>query len=92
LAALRQLPIDIVKIDQSFIEAIGTSVEGAAFARKIVELAHTLDLVIVAEGVQTEEQFAELRRAGCELGQGFYFAEPTLTDELPGLRPELSLR
>jgi diguanylate cyclase (GGDEF)-like protein len=92
LAALRQLPIDIVKIDQSFIEAIGTSVEGAAFARKIVELAHTLDLVIVAEGVLTEEQFAELRRAGCELGQGFYFAEPTLTDELPGLRPELSLR
>jgi EAL domain-containing protein (putative c-di-GMP-specific phosphodiesterase class I) len=92
LAALRQLPIDIVKIDQSFIEAIGVSVEGAAFARKIVELAHTLDLVITAEGVQTAEQYGELRHAGCELGQGFYFAEPVLTDEIPGLRPELSLR
>lgn len=89
LTALRQLPLDIVKIDESFIESIGTSTEAAPFARKIVELAHTLDLVIVAEGVQTSEQFEELRRARCELGQGYYFAEPTSTDELPALRPEL---
>jgi len=92
LAALRQLPLDIVKIDESFIEAIGTSAEGAAFARKMVELAHTLDLVIVAEGVQTVEQFEELRRAGCELGQGYFFAEPAATDVLPALRADFARR
>jgi diguanylate cyclase (GGDEF)-like protein len=86
LTALRQLPLDIVKIDQSFIEAIGTSSEAAPFAHKIVELGHTLDLLIVAEGVQTVEQLNELRRARCELGQGYYFAEPVCTDELPVLR------
>jgi diguanylate cyclase (GGDEF)-like protein len=77
LAAVRQLPLDIVKIDQSFIDSIGTSVESAPFVAKIVELGHTLNLVVVAEGVQTAEQFEQLRRAGCELGQGYYFAAPT---------------
>jgi diguanylate cyclase (GGDEF)-like protein len=90
LAALRQLPVDIVKIDRSFIEAIGTSSEAAPFARKIVELAHTLDLIVIAEGVQTAEQYDELRRARCELGQGFYFAEPSESPELPTAR--LALR
>jgi diguanylate cyclase (GGDEF)-like protein len=86
LTALRDMPIDIVKIDQSFIEAIGTVPDGAEFARKIVELAHTLDLVVVAEGVQSRAQFDVLRRARCELGQGFFFAEPTLADHLPTAR------
>ncbi|MGH8889894.1 MAG: putative bifunctional diguanylate cyclase/phosphodiesterase [Acidothermaceae bacterium] len=81
LAAVRQLPVDIVKIDQSFIEAIGTSTEAAPFVRKMIELGHTLDLMVVAEGVQTREQFEELRRARCELGQGYYFAPPSSTDE-----------
>jgi len=83
LMAVRQLPIDIVKIDQSFVEAIGTSNEAAPFVRKIVELGHTLDLMVVAEGVQTAEQFDELRRARCELGQGFFFAAPSSSDEPP---------
>lgn len=86
LVALRDMPIDIVKIDQSFIEAIGTVPDGAEFARKIVELGHTLDLVVVAEGVQSRAQFDVLRRARCELGQGFLFAEPTLADRLPTAR------
>lgn len=86
LVALRDMPIDIVKIDRSFIEAIGTVPDGAEFARKIVELAHTVDLVVVAEGVQSRAQFDVLRRARCELGQGFFFAEPTLSDHLPSVR------
>lgn len=90
LATLRELPLDIVKIDQSFVEEIGTSSDGSAIACKIVELGHTLDLQIIAEGVQTAEQFDELRRARCELAQGYFFAEPVLTDDLPVLRDDVA--
>ena len=88
-AALQRFPVDIVKIDPSFVDGVGSSSEATAFARKIVDLAHTLDLQIIAEGVQRREQFDELRLAHCELAQGYYFAEPCRTDELPGLRSEL---
>jgi EAL domain-containing protein (putative c-di-GMP-specific phosphodiesterase class I) len=88
-AALQRFPVDIVKIDQSFVDGVGSSSDATAFARKIVDLAHTLDLQIIAEGVQSREQFDELRLAQCELAQGYYFAEPSRTDELPGLRSEL---
>ena len=88
-AALQRFPVDIVKIDPSFVDGIGSSSDATAFARKIVDLAHTLDLQIIAEGVQRREQFDELRLAKCELAQGYYFAEPCRTDELPSLRSEL---
>ena len=88
-AALQRFPVDIVKIDPSFVDGIGSSSDATAFARKIVDLAHTLDLQIIAEGVQRREQFDELRLARCELAQGYYFAEPCRTDELPALRSEL---
>ena len=88
-AALQRFPVDIVKIDPSFVDGIGSSSDATAFAHKIVDLAHTLDLQIIAEGVQRREQFDELRLAKCELAQGYYFAEPCRTDELPGLRSEL---
>jgi EAL domain-containing protein (putative c-di-GMP-specific phosphodiesterase class I) len=78
-----------VKIDPSFVDGIGSSSDATAFARKIVDLAHTLDLQIIAEGVQRREQFDELRLARCELAQGYYFAEPCRTDDLPGVRSEL---
>lgn len=85
LAGLPPLPLDLVKIDQAFIDAVGTP-EGSAFARKIVELAHTLDLQVIAEGVQTHQQFEELRRARCEFAQGYLFAEPIEADAVPSLR------
>ncbi len=88
-AALQRFPVDIVKIDQSFVDGIGSSSDSTAFARRIVDLAHTLELQLVAEGVQRREQLDELRLAGCEFAQGHYFAEPCRTDELPGLRREL---
>jgi diguanylate cyclase (GGDEF)-like protein len=88
-AALQRFPVDIVKIDPSFVDGVGSSSDATALARKIVDLAHTLDLRIIAEGVQRREQFDELRLARCELAQGYYFAEPSRTDELPGLRSEL---
>ncbi len=88
-AALERFPVDIVKIDPSFVDGVGSSTEATAFARKIVDLAHMLDLQIIAEGVQRREQFDELRLTQCELAQGYYFAEPCRADELPALRSEL---
>jgi len=88
-AALRRFPLDIVKIDRSFVDGIGTSSEASAFAWKIIELAHTLDLQVIAEGVQNYEQLDELRRARCELAQGYYFAEPCRADQLPDAFPRL---
>ena len=88
-AALQRFPVDVVKIDPSFVDGIGSSSDATAFARKIVDLAHTLDLQVIAEGVQRREQVDELRLARCELAQGYYFAEPCRTDELPALRSEL---
>jgi EAL domain-containing protein (putative c-di-GMP-specific phosphodiesterase class I) len=86
---LQRFPVDIVKIDPSFVDGIGSSPDATAFARKIVDLADTLDLQVIAEGVQRREQFDELRLARCELAQGYYFAEPCGTDELPAVRSEL---
>jgi diguanylate cyclase (GGDEF)-like protein len=82
LAYLRQFPADIIKIDKSFVDGAVPRTEGATLARAIVQLGRTLRLTTVAEGVETAEQLDELRAAGCELGQGFYFAAPLAPDEV----------
>ncbi|MBN1172546.1 MAG: EAL domain-containing protein [Micromonosporaceae bacterium] len=76
LRYLQDLPVDTVKIDRSFIAKIPGDLEQAALARAIVEIGHALNLVVVAEGVETAEQVQLLRTIGCEYGQGFYFARP----------------
>ena len=77
LSYLRWLPLDIVKMDKSFVGWAGHGGRGAAFARTIAELAHTLGLDVVAEGIETEEQLAAMRELGCEMGQGYWFAPPS---------------
>ena len=76
LSYLRWLPLDIVKMDKSFVSWAGHGGKGAAFARTIAELAHTLGLDVVAEGIETVEQFEAMQRIGCAMGQGFYFSRP----------------
>ncbi|HKN92818.1 MAG TPA: EAL domain-containing protein [Thermoleophilaceae bacterium] len=76
LSYLRWLPLDIVKMDKSFVSWAGHGGKGAAFARTIAELAHTLGLDVVAEGIETDEQLAAMRELGCEMGQGYWFAPP----------------
>jgi diguanylate cyclase (GGDEF)-like protein/PAS domain S-box-containing protein len=76
LSYLHQLPVDILKIDQSFVAAIETSSADRSLAPAIVSLASALDLVVVAEGVETELQANTLRGVGCELAQGYFFARP----------------
>jgi diguanylate cyclase (GGDEF)-like protein/PAS domain S-box-containing protein len=85
LSLLQDLPVHTLKIDRSFVQSIGTESARSAFVRAIVELADALGLVVVAEGVETEEQVSELRRLGCHVGQGFHFARPVPPAELERL-------
>ena len=75
-AYLRSLPVHTLKIDRSFVEALGHDPEGGAIVAAVVQLGHALGLSVTAEGVETPDQLAELRALGCDLGQGFYFAHP----------------
>ena len=74
LSFLHQLRVNTVKVDRSFVSAIGPHGTGTAMVRAIIGLAHTLGMDVVAEGVETAEQAAELRALGCEYAQGFYFS------------------
>ncbi len=76
LAYLRHLPIDRIKIDRSFVEGVGTDPEATAVARVIVELARSLRLSTVAEGIEHDAQAAALAEMGCDMGQGFLLARP----------------
>lgn len=76
LAYLRRLPVDTLKIDRSFIRALDDGPHDAAIVRTIIDLARTLGLCVVAEGVETESQLRFLRAAGCHQMQGFLFSRP----------------
>jgi diguanylate cyclase (GGDEF)-like protein/PAS domain S-box-containing protein len=83
LGHLRRFPIDVLKIDKSFVDEVATSgSEGPALVRAIVDLAKTLQLETVAEGIEEIEQLTELRSAGCLSGQGFLFARPLQPDAI----------
>ncbi|HEY0155964.1 MAG TPA: EAL domain-containing protein [Thermoanaerobaculia bacterium] len=76
LSYLRRFPIDRVKIDREFVQEIATSRSNRAIVSAITAMAHGLDLVVTAEGVETEEQVTFLENAGCEEVQGFLFGRP----------------
>ena len=76
LAYLRSFPIDTLKIDGSFIQAMVSDPQSAAIVRSVIDLAHNLKLATVAEGVETEEQAALLRRASCDRIQGYVVSRP----------------
>jgi diguanylate cyclase (GGDEF)-like protein len=76
LAYLRRMPVDAVKIDRSFIANLDSDPRAEKFLRAVIELAHTLDLRVVAEGVETQTQCDVLAALGCDLAQGYLFARP----------------
>ncbi|MDN5871592.1 MAG: EAL domain-containing protein [Nitrococcus sp.] len=76
LRLLKELPIDVVKIDQSFIADITTDADAADIVQAIINMAHSLRLEVVAEGVETPQQAALLKHWGCDAAQGFYFSPP----------------
>lgn len=80
LAYLKQLPIDTLKIDRSFVCDIPRDPDDMAIAATIIAMARTLRMRVVAEGIETDEQLAFLREQGCEMGQGFLFS-PAISAE-----------
>lgn len=83
LGYLNRLPIDELKIDQSFVKELSQEEHHKVLIRTILSLGHTLSLTTIAEGVETEEQFKALCDLGCDQFQGYYFGRPVPAAELP---------
>ena len=81
LSYLKRFPVDKLKIDRSFVTELPGDAESCAIAAAIIGLAHGLGMKVIAEGVENERQVAYLREAGCEEGQGHFFATPLSTAE-----------
>jgi EAL domain-containing protein (putative c-di-GMP-specific phosphodiesterase class I) len=82
LACLHQFPIDVLKIDRSFVANLGRGCYFAALVNAIAALARNLNSVVVAEGVEDEDQVTMLQSLDCRLAQGYYFARPMPTDQV----------
>jgi diguanylate cyclase (GGDEF)-like protein/PAS domain S-box-containing protein len=85
LSYLHRFPVDMLKIDRSFVERLSHASDNAELARTIVRLGQSLQLVTVAEGVEDSAQFLALRRMGCDVGQGYYFGRPMESEEISRL-------
>jgi diguanylate cyclase len=85
LSTLRHLPIDTLKIHESFVTRLGRGPAEASIVGALVELGHALGLSVVAEGVETEGQLAELLLLGCDAAHGFLLGRPVPGDDIPGL-------
>jgi EAL domain-containing protein (putative c-di-GMP-specific phosphodiesterase class I) len=90
LAHLRQFPVDVLKIDRSFVSDMSRSPDGAALIHTLVELGRTLGLVTLAEGIEEPDQLKGLRDELCDSGQGFIFSRPVAPAEIEAMlvRPE----
>jgi diguanylate cyclase (GGDEF)-like protein len=85
LTMLRQMPIDAIKIDRSFVKDIRNDASDAVIVASTISLAHNLGLAVVAEGVETKDQLVHLKAAGCDQAQGFYLMRPAPADEITPL-------
>jgi diguanylate cyclase (GGDEF)-like protein len=85
LAYLKRFPFDFVKIDRAFVTDITRSPEDAAIATAIIAMAHSLNLKVVAEGVETREQLVYLRAHQCDQLQGYYFSRPLPAPEFEAM-------
>jgi EAL domain-containing protein (putative c-di-GMP-specific phosphodiesterase class I) len=85
LARLKHLPVDLLKIDRSFVRDVDRDAGLGRMVQAMVQLADGLGMTAVAEGVETAGELAFLRSAGCALGQGFHFARPVPAEEIPAL-------
>jgi len=88
LVYLKRFPVDLLKVDRSFIAGLGRNREDSVIARSVIELALAFDIAAVAEGIETPDQLAELRRMGCQYGQGFLWSPGRSAEDLG---PELLL-
>jgi diguanylate cyclase (GGDEF)-like protein len=92
LSRLKHLPVDILKIDRSFVRDVPHEHEAASMVRAMVQLAESVGMVPLAEGIETEDQWRFLVEQGCTLGQGFYFSRPVPAEEIaPRVKAGLAL-
>lgn len=89
LSHLKQFPIDIIKIDQRFVRELHRNPDDAAIVRTVLNLAYSLGIRTVAEGIENEQQIEYLRAGGCRYGQGYYFGAALPGDNVPDI---LSIR
>ncbi len=85
LARLKHMPVDVLKIDREFVRHVDRDVRLAGMVRAMIQVAQSLDMVPLAEGVETEGEYVFLRSNGCRLAQGFWFAHPMPADDLTRL-------
>ena len=85
LSYLKRFPIDVLKVDQSFVRDIATDPDDAAIVRAIITMAHALGIQTIAEGVETREQLAFLRENSCDAMQGYYFSRPVPGEEITAM-------
>jgi diguanylate cyclase (GGDEF)-like protein len=85
LARLRDLPISELKLDRSFVAALSFDPRTAAIVESTIQLAHSLGLTLVAEGIETAETLQLLTKMGCDVGQGFHLGRPIAADDLTPL-------
>ena len=85
LARLKHMPVDILKIDQAFVRNVDRDIGLAGMVRAMIQLAQSLNMVPLAEGIETQGEIIFLRANGCRLAQGFLFARPVPAAEIPAL-------
>jgi EAL domain-containing protein (putative c-di-GMP-specific phosphodiesterase class I) len=85
LAYVKRFPVDVLKIDRSFVADIVTNPSNAAITTAIIDMAHSLNVKVIAEGVETAEQYAFLRARGCDEIQGYYFSAPLSAKEVSAM-------
>lgn len=85
LSYLKHFPIDVLKIDQSFIRGIPADPDDVAITNAIIAMAHNLNLEVIAEGIETQEQLRYLQASRCEIGQGYLFSKPLTEEEFLAL-------
>jgi EAL domain-containing protein (putative c-di-GMP-specific phosphodiesterase class I) len=88
LSYLTELPVDILKMDRSFVVRLGQGGDedrAYALAESIIHMAHRLNLIVIAEAVETAGQLADLSAMGCDFAQGFYFHRPVSAEQIAQL-------